>query len=145
MKIAAPLVLGLLAVGGCQKPPAPAPVPVKGKVVLASGKPVKGLVMSFHPDDEATKSGRMPSVLLPDDGSFSVECLPGRYRVTFDALPQAAGSAATAGPGTASAPVGSVEPKDPKALIARAADPSKKSLTVEVPAGGASDLVLTVR
>jgi hypothetical protein len=141
------LFFGLVSVAGCGKAPPPVPVPAKGKVVFADGKPVKGMVLSFHPDDEATKSGRMPSLLLPDDGAFVVECLPGRYKVTLGAVPKAAG-AATDGPGTTPAPIPSPSglSLDPKSLMfARHADVSKTPLSVEVPAGGASDLVLTVK
>jgi hypothetical protein len=126
---------------------------VKGKVLFADGKPVKGMVLSFHPDDDATKAGRMPSVPLPDDGSFSVECLPGRYKVTLRAIPKGAGTAATEGPGGTPAPAAPPNATDPAKMsldpkvqrLARHADHTSTPLVVEVPTGGASDLVLTVK
>jgi hypothetical protein len=123
-------------------------VPVKGKVVSADGKPVKGMVMSFHPDDELTKSARLQSALLPADGSFAVECLPGRYKVTLGPLPKSAGDAPAAGPGSVPAPTPNptAAPNDPTArLLARLADHTQTPLEVTVPAGGTSDLVLTVK
>jgi hypothetical protein len=123
---------------------------VKGKVVFADGKPVKAMVLTFHPDDEATKSGRLPSVALPDSGEFSFECLPGQYKATVNAIPKGAGTAAE-GPGTAPAPPAppgskGPPPKDPKSiLLAAHATPGSSPLVVQVPAGGVSDLVLTVK
>jgi hypothetical protein len=140
------MLLCLVPVAGCSKPPPPAPVPVKGKVVFADGKPVKGVVLSFHPDDEATKSGRLPSAPL-DDGSFSFECLPGRYKVTLTLIPKGPGGTGADGPGSVPPPPPqSGPPKDPKApLLAPYASPTSTPLTIEVPPGGSSDLVLTVK
>lgn len=152
MRIArAALLFSCLAVaGGCgTAPPPPTPIPVKGKVVFTDGKPVKGMVLTFHPDDEATKLARLQSAPLPDDGSFSFECLPGRYKATLGAIPKSAGAAAD-GPGTAPPPIAPAAPvgtsTDTKAaVLARHADALRTPLTAEVPAGGTSDLVLTVK
>jgi hypothetical protein len=116
-------------------------------VVFADGKPVTGMILSFHPDDEATKAGRLHTVPLPGDGSFAIECLPGRYKVTLGAIPKSAGSAAADGPGAAPGPAAPTgRPTDPKArMFARHADIANTPLSVEVPTGGASDLVLTVK
>lgn len=147
--LAAPLLAGLVLLTGCSKK-APAPVSLKGKVVFADGKPVANMILSLHPDDEATKHERLQSVVLPAEGTFEFTCLPGRYKATLGPIPKGAGDA-TAGPGTAPPPPppGSTAPTtstDPKiGLLARCADVSKTPLVVEVPASGAADLVLTVK
>jgi hypothetical protein len=142
------LFVFILAVG-CKKPDPPVPVSVKGKVVFADGKPVKGMVLTFHPSDEATKHSRMPVVALGEGGTFALECLPGHYKATLGAIPKSAGSAATEGPGGVPPPPAS-QPKammlDQKMqMMARHADPSSTPLAVDVPGSGADDLVLTVK
>jgi hypothetical protein len=149
------VALGLLGclvpfLGGCGKVPPPSAVAVRGKVVFADGKPVKGMVLSLHPADEATKLARMPTTLLPEDGRFAVECLPGRYKATLVAVPKSAGAAATEGPGGVPGPgvpkAGGTLMIDPKtALMNRHADAAQTPLVVDVPSGGASDVVLIVR
>jgi hypothetical protein len=116
-------------------------------VVFADGKPVANMVLTFHPADEATKTARLATAVLPTDGSFAVECLPGRYKVTLAAIPKGAGTASTEGPGAAPAPAAPTKPPtDAKSLmLAQHADITRTPLTAEVPAGGASDLVLTVK
>jgi hypothetical protein len=143
------LLLGLVLAVGCKKPDPPKPVSVRGKVVFADSKPVKGMVLTFHPADEATKLGRIPTVALGEGGTFTLECLPGHYKATIGAIPKSAGSAATEGPGGVPPPPAS-QPNammmDQKMqMMARHADASSTPLVVDVPGNGTDDLVLTVK
>jgi hypothetical protein len=83
-------VIGAVFVAGCgpkfNTTPPPKVYPVKGKVLLASGQPVSGGVITFHPKNTlgAEASGEIGS-----DGSFQLTtivkndgALPGSYTVS---------------------------------------------------------------
>jgi hypothetical protein len=141
------LLFGLILAVGCKKPDPPGPVSVKGKVVFADGKPVKAMVLTFHPADEATKLGRLPAAALGEGGTFSLECLPGHYKATLGAIPKSSGSAATEGPGGVPTPPASagVGMDMKTVMMSRHADPSLTPLVVDVPGNGTNDLILTVK
>jgi hypothetical protein len=130
-----------LAVAGCAKPEVP--VPVKGKVVdERPGRQPAQLVVTFHPQDELNK-GSLPSAVTTKEGTFSLTCLRGRYKVTLAAPPTGHGHAdpaAGGGPGPAPAPG-----KPPAAVPPAYQAPERTPLEVAIPEIGKDDLVLTVR
>ena len=85
-------VIGAVCVAGCgskfNSTPPPTVYPVKGKVVLASGEPVTGGFITFHPK---TTLGAEASGEIGKDGSFQLTtivkndgALPGSYTVSVD-------------------------------------------------------------
>jgi hypothetical protein len=126
----------LLALTGCTKPPEP--VTVRGKVVQ-NKKAKGGVLVTFWPQDSRQK---MASVVADDQGQFELQCVPGKYKVTIIAPSQGAESGAEAG-GPAAANNPSAPARSAPGLISpKANDPTGTRLSVEVPAGGLSDVVL---
>jgi hypothetical protein len=85
-------VIGAVFVAGCgpkfNTTPPPKVYPVKGKVLLASGKPVSGGVITFHPK---TTRGAEASGEIGKDGSFQLTtivkndgAMPGSYTVSVN-------------------------------------------------------------
>ncbi len=86
-------VIGAVFAAGCGGPkfnttPPPKVYPVKGKVLLASGEPVSGGIITFHPK---TTLGAEASGEIGPDGSFRLTtiekndgALPGSYTVSVD-------------------------------------------------------------
>jgi hypothetical protein len=83
-------VIGAVFVAGCgpkfNTTPPPKLYPVKGKVLLASGEPVSGGVITFHPTN---MRGAEASGEIGKDGSFELTtivkndgALPGSYTVS---------------------------------------------------------------
>jgi hypothetical protein len=83
------LTAALLAAGcGSQGPALPEAFPVKGKVLLASGQPLRTGRVTFHPKDQT--AGIEPFAEIQPDGSFTLTtyrlndgAVPGRYVVTI--------------------------------------------------------------
>ena len=74
---------GLLAgCGDAAGPPQAAPVKVSGKVVLADGKPVRDVKLTFLPTDAGTQA----AFKLGADGRFSGDMVPAKYLFYFDAV-----------------------------------------------------------
>lgn len=128
--------LVLVCVLGCGTAPLE-PVPVAGRLVVEGKQRWPTVVLTFHPQDEANRRS-VPSVApKPTDGTFRLTALPGRYKVTL-VVP-------SAGPAN----------NDPDALAKPEAEPSRQHpryanvhdtpWSVEVPAGGTSDLVLKLQ
>lgn len=91
------LLCALVASPGCGNRQAalPPPVEITGQVVYANGKPVTGMVISFHADDEIAARGRVPSGPLDQEGKFRIaEVTPGRYKATLSPIPGHAAAAA---------------------------------------------------
>jgi hypothetical protein len=108
------LVLGLLA-SGCGRDSSADLVEVKGSVTYPSGKPVRSVVLTFHPQEEKNQRNRPSVVSGYKDGTFVCRCLPGRYKVTA-ALPIVAnGDPQTASPETP-APPSSAFPGAPRSI-----------------------------
>jgi hypothetical protein len=85
-------VIGAVFVAGCgpkfNTTPPPKVYPVKGKVLLASGQPLSGGMITFHPK---TRLGTEAWGEIGPDGSFQLTtivkndgALPGSYTVTVD-------------------------------------------------------------
>ena len=85
-------VIGTVFVAGCgpkfNTTPPPKVYPVKGKVLLASGKPVSGGIITFNPK---TRLGAEASSEIAPDGSFQLTtivkndgALPGSYTVSVN-------------------------------------------------------------
>jgi hypothetical protein len=127
----------LLAPGGCSK--APDPVTVRGKVVQ-NKKAKSGVLVTFWPEDSRQK---MASVVADDEGQFEIQCVPGKYKVTVIAAVRGAEAAAEAG-GPAAANNPSAPARGAGSLSPKANDPTTTRLSVEVPPGGRSDVVLTL-
>jgi hypothetical protein len=142
MRAAAPTVLLFVAfAAGCAKPkpPLPPPVAISGKVVYAAGTPVAGMVIKLSALDERF-AGDGPSGALDKDGRYTLNAIPGRYRVTLLPIPAQAGSA-----GKSDQPVPKKgDPKDAFSAMARYRDLANSPLELTVPAAGGEMDKLTV-
>jgi hypothetical protein len=131
-----------LQAGACGQKPAEA-VAVKGRVERADRRPVKGLLVTFHPQDEGNKAGRLLVAAVDADGRFAGECLPGRYKVTLATLVTSHGGAPAGKPG---APVGKgPSPVEPYSNLGQYRQAHTTPWEVTIPRDGKQDLVLTVR
>lgn len=129
-------VLGLLT-GGCNKKPAMLPpVPIKGQVVFADGRPVTKMVLALSPAEEANKKAKAEALLLDDTGTFSANLVPGKYKATLSPIPRQTG-----GPDGAAGGGGPIAvPGVPEASEV----PPGYTTELVVPEGGKQDVVLTV-
>ncbi len=127
-----------LAAFGCAKKPPPAPVPVRGRVEFAGGRPAARLVLNFHPRGEDNKGAAVTSAVVDEKGRFEGNCVPGRYKVTLAAVAAAPGDPAGRGGGAGPAPGA---PRRPHAH-SQYERPEQTPWDVTVPEGGQSDLVL---
>jgi hypothetical protein len=84
-------LVATLVLAGCQRGPSmPAVVPVKGKVLLPGGEPLRGGRLNFLPKNPAGLGGIEPFADIGQDGTFSVTtyqendgAIPGTYVVTI--------------------------------------------------------------
>jgi hypothetical protein len=137
--------LGVVLLMGtaCGKKP-PAPVTVKGQVKRADGRPLPPISLAFHPQDEANR-GRLVTA-LPDakDGTFVVQCPPGRYRVTIAPLNAGGEDPAAAKDGKTGALPATPDALD--GLPPRYQSPGETDWKdIEIPEGGRTDLVLVIK
>jgi hypothetical protein len=99
------LVLAAAPLAGCSKKvPELKAVPVRGHLLQADNTPYqKVMVLVFYPADEsAGRTLPSPSTSTsPTDGSFSVECVPGRFKVTLAPISSSQGNPAGGGGGPA--------------------------------------------
>jgi len=107
----------VLTAAGCS---GPRPANVSGSVSAAGG-PVAGIQVVFVPDG---RDGPAAGTHTLPDGKFTVQVLPGRYRVTLF-------RPAVSGPEPSRSP-----------LPARYGQPSTTPLVVDVPAQGPLDIVV---
>jgi hypothetical protein len=131
--------LCLLVLAGCAKPAPPTPVTIQGRVQSADGKPVKGVVLIFHVQDDAAKGDLPSAVTDPKDGTFRLTCVPGSYRVTLASLPRH--GHADPGGGKAEAP-GKEQPAD---LPTQYRDATTTPWHIQVFERGRDDVVLTLK
>jgi hypothetical protein len=124
---------------GCSNPPPPPqPVEVKGHVSLpATIKPDTYLLLLFHPADKTARAGR-PEALIGADGSFTVQCIPGKYQVTITAI--GTGGGATGGPAAGNLP-GTLQQLG---IPAKYFSPATTPLEVTVPSEGLRDVSFVV-
>jgi hypothetical protein len=80
--LAAAAALGLTGCGKMTPAPVADRVPVKGKVTLADGRPVRDVMLTLQPLD----SGQLAGLKVRADGSFHGEAVPGKY--TYFLTPQ---------------------------------------------------------
>jgi hypothetical protein len=128
---------------GCRKKEA-LPVPIKGKVVFPNGSPVKNLIITFHPQENDNKRGKLLTKVLDAEGTFSGECQPGEYKVTLASLPVSSGG--PGGPGGATGgTVGRAPGETPRGEIPEIyLAPATTKWTVTVPPGGDEAIRLTL-
>lgn len=73
-----------LTLGGCSMDPGKvsAPVPVKGKALLANGQPVRDVMLTLSPAEAGKHAAGLP---VAADGTFAGEAIPGKYTYFFSA------------------------------------------------------------
>ena len=122
------LLVLLLSIGCSGKKPLE-PVPIKGKVLGIDGQK---LVLTFHPQDESNKKGKLPSpVVDTKTGTFSDMAVPGRYKVTAAPIVLGGGGGPAGGEGGGASGAPGV-PKLPPILL----DPQQSPWVVEVSTEG---------
>jgi hypothetical protein len=141
LKLAARSVMfGMLAVVflGCKKAPLES-LPVKGKVTTSSGRSLEGFKITFWPQSPDVK--RVASDLLKADGSFSLECPKGTYKVT---LVPPGGPTTGVGGGASNSALPSPK-QDHPAVPAAYQDSTKTPWTVDVLAADNDKIVLAIQ
>lgn len=132
----------LLTVLGCSKPDLPKPVQIAGTVKYANGKPVTGMVLTMHPQDDVNKGNLPIAVVNGPDGRFEVSCLPGSYKVTMAPIPISAGSAG----GVEAPPSKAPDPGNDQAKALKSyRSPELSPWQITVLAAGNSEKALVVR
>jgi hypothetical protein len=133
-------VVGLVLLAGCSGRPTHAPPKetVEGRV-LARGRPVPFVLVTFSPDDSADPNHYDGA--SDKDGSFRVQCPKGRYRVTLNPLPAGPGG----DPGAGGLAPGGAAGGGVKDIPARYRTKTETPLTEDVPEGGKKAVTLEVR
>lgn len=133
--------LWLLSLTGCGGEKEPAPVPVKGKVQYAGGRPVVNMVLIFHPLDDTRKCKTL-SFVLDREGRFQDVILPGRYKATLAPLSTMSHGGPAEGAQAQSLHHGGVWfPR----VMARYRDREHSPWEILIPETGKEDLLQTVR
>jgi hypothetical protein len=129
----------VLTMFGCAAKPPPA-VLVKGSVVRG-GQPLENIVIRFWPVDPALQEKiKTPEAATGSDGTFSLSCPPGKYRVTLFAAPIPGGP-----PPNQGGPVGPPSPSvTTTELPPQIADRGQTPLEVEIQSSGNDNVVLSV-
>jgi len=136
----APTILVLTAacaLCGCSGKPTPA-LPkdtVEGKV-QAQGRPVPFVLVTLYPQDQG--DAKRYDGAADKDGSFSVQCPAGSYKVTITPLPVGVGGNPGAGP------LAGADAKGPKEIPAACRKRSDTPLKVDVPEGGKKGITLSL-
>jgi hypothetical protein len=134
-------LLGWLLLAGCTKPPPPAPVEVKGRL-LRGGKPLTHMVVTLHPREDQNKNNRPIAAVDPKSGQFQLQCVPGRYKVTVAPIPvQQVATPAGGDDGNAGQQPASV---DPRLVPSRYRDAESSPWEITVATGNSDEIVLTV-
>jgi hypothetical protein len=133
------IALALVLVIGCsskptQAPPKEAKETVEGTVV-SGGQPVPFVMVLFHPENPL--DAQRYEGAAGKDGTFTVQCPTGRYKVTVAPL--------HAGPGGAGGLAGGqVDAKGLKEIPRRYQDKSGTPLVEEIPVGGKKSVTLKI-
>jgi hypothetical protein len=136
----ATVLAGGACIGCTPAPTEPAKVTVEGKVLHDNRGVPLVLVFFYGPGD-----ARVAEAATDKNGSFSLSCPPGTYRIALHAVPAGAGQS----PGGDAADAGSlIQPPDQKGLkqipkIYLSAATS--GLSVDVPEGGKSDVKIVIK
>jgi hypothetical protein len=125
------LATGCLVLGGCQAE-SNDPVPVKGKVQFQDGEAVPNVMVRFEPQEDSNNKGGLPEVRSKEDGTFSLSCLKGRYKVTLAPVMIAQGSPMRGAGEVGTAPTKQVNPY------------MSQSWEVVVPPEGKEDVLIKV-
>jgi hypothetical protein len=117
------------ALGGCSARPTQAPPreTVEGQVV-ARGRPLPFVLVSLHPEDIADPERYDGAA--DQDGSFTLQCPKGSYKLTINPLP--AGAAGDPGAGALAGADGGGPAAIPHAYRNRDSTP----ISIDVPEGG---------
>src|SRR5262249_25685315 len=129
------LCLSALLLAGCARK-LPDPVRVEGSVTC-DGKPANGVLVTFWPEETRRRSA---SAICDSGGKFSLECVSGAYKVTVSPNLQGSGAPGVEGGGAPRA-----LPQQSLAIPPKYSGTSITPLHVEVPEGGASNVVLTLK
>ena len=131
-----------LAMPGCGKPKAPAPVHVKGQIIVGT-KPAVGIVITFYAQGPLQKLVQPAMALSDIDGKFKLECPPGEYKVTASPINAMTGATAPGltGPIPAAPATGVQASNKLNDVFMR---PNTTPLNVKVFDNGREDLMLTV-
>jgi hypothetical protein len=138
---------GLLVVAlatGCFGKPEPKPVPVKGRLMRADGKPfAKVVVITFYPTEEGSGRRISPATAVTDgtDGSFSLQCVPGKFKVTLSTVALGHGNPA----GGANAPPREAPKPEDDGIPLDYRSQDRSPLEEIIPEGGKEDVVLVIR
>jgi hypothetical protein len=136
------LLVACAVATGCGKKKPPEKVTVEGKVVSADGKPVTGLLVKFHPQEDVNKTDN-PADFLSKQGTFRFQCLPGRYKATL--APVALHGHVPSGPGAVPGPGPVNTPKLPAGIPSKYLSAPESPWEVDIPVGGTQDVVLTLK
>jgi hypothetical protein len=123
-------VIIVVLVAGCGRDLPIKSVTVRGKVVGRPGKSVGPAAVIFWPENSKKNPGG--TAACETDGSFSLECLPGKYRVTVSPI----------------RPKGATAPPPPQGSEARIPTKYQNALStpliVNVPETGADNIILNL-
>jgi hypothetical protein len=129
------VLLGLLLAGCGGKTLTPAKV--SGQVLGKNKQPLAKVIVKFHPLEETNKSNA-PSAVTDEKGHFTLEGLPGRYKVTIFSVPLGRGQGS---PDTGSLP-GAEKSEGPFRQYGKYENLDLTPWEVQVPQQGVSDLKL---
>jgi len=122
--------LAMVFILGCGSGRHPKSVWVHGKVVGRNGKSIGQAVLILWPENSKINSGA--GALCEDDGTFTVQCLPGNYKVTVSLV----------------RPKGATAPpphQSESGIPDRYQNELTTTLTLKVPETGAENIVLNLK
>ena len=126
---------------GCSRTPKePAKVKVEGKV-LHDNHGVPWVLVFFYGQDGA----RVAEAATDNDGSFSLTCPPGNYRVALRAVPAGAGQSPGGGAADAGSLIQAPDQKGLKQIPKSYLNAATSGWTVDIPEGGRDDIKLNVK
>jgi hypothetical protein len=137
--LATVLAAGTLA--GCNSAPTEqAKVAVDGKV-LHDNRGVPLVLVFFYGAGDA----RVAEAATDKDGSFSLSCPPGTYRIALRAVPAGAGQSPGGGSADPSFLIQAPDQKGLKQIPKNYLNPASSGVTVEIPDGGKNDVKIVIK